>query len=128
MKGITMAKSMGKKGTICGPNMNHMCIVVVDVPDVWGMLLSRKFSEMLGGTLEMGLTYINVPMKDETIENLPNVPMAKVHVQEIDNDVESSETHESIKENLPVFSLEDLPFSLEDYFDKIQWPKKEEYQ
>jgi hypothetical protein len=38
----------------------HMDIVVVDVPDVWVMLLSRKFVAMLGGTLEMDLTYINV--------------------------------------------------------------------
>jgi hypothetical protein len=45
----------------------HMDIVVVDIPDVWGMLLSRKFDAMLGGTLEMDLTYINVPMKNGTI-------------------------------------------------------------
>jgi hypothetical protein len=48
----------------------HMDIVVVDVPDVWGMLLSRKFVVMLGGTLEMDLTYINVPMNDGTISHL----------------------------------------------------------
>jgi hypothetical protein len=83
----------------------HMDIVVVDVSDVWGMLLSRKFVAMLGGTLEMDLTYINVPMKDGTIRHLPNVPMSKVHVQEIDNDVETSETHEPIKEILHVFIL-----------------------
>jgi hypothetical protein len=35
----------------------HIDIVVVDVPDVWGMLLSRKFAAMLGGTLEMDLTF-----------------------------------------------------------------------
>jgi hypothetical protein len=35
----------------------NMDIMVVDVPDVWGMLLSRKFTAMLGGTLEMDLTY-----------------------------------------------------------------------
>jgi hypothetical protein len=58
----------------------HMDIVVVDVPDVWGILLSRKFVAMLGGTLEMDLTYINVPMNDGTISCLLNVPMTKVHV------------------------------------------------
>jgi hypothetical protein len=106
----------------------HMDIVVVDVPNVWGMLLSRKFVAMLGGTLEMDLTYINVPMNDGTISRLPNVPMAKVHVQEIDNDVETSETHEPIKESLLVFSPEDLPFASEEDFHKMKWPKKEEYQ
>jgi hypothetical protein len=59
----------------------HMDIVVVDVHDVWGMLLSRKFDAMLEGTLEMALTYINVPMKNGTIECLPNMPMAKAHVK-----------------------------------------------
>jgi hypothetical protein len=49
----------------------HMDIVVVDVPDVWGMLLSRNFVAMLGGTLEMDLTYINVPMNDGTISSPP---------------------------------------------------------
>jgi hypothetical protein len=44
-----------------------MDIVVVDVPDVWGIILSKKFVAMLGGTLEMHLTYINVPMKIGTI-------------------------------------------------------------
>ena len=58
----------------------HMDIVVVDVPDVWGMLLSEKFAAMLGGTLEMDLTYINVPMNDGTISRLQNVPMTNVHV------------------------------------------------
>jgi hypothetical protein len=37
-------------------------------------------------------------------------------------------THESIKENLPIFSPKDLSFTSEEYFDEIQWPKKEEYQ
>jgi hypothetical protein len=59
----------------------HMDIVVVDVPDVWGMILSKKSVAMLGGTLEMDLTYINVPMNDGTISRLPNVPMTKVHMQ-----------------------------------------------
>jgi hypothetical protein len=59
----------------------HMGIVVVDVPYVWGMLLSSKFDVMLGGTLEMDLTYINVPMNNETISRFLNVPMTKIHVQ-----------------------------------------------
>ena len=54
--------------------------------------------------------------------------MAKVHVQEINNDTEISETHEPIKENLPIFSPKDFPFTSEEDFDEIQWSKKEEYQ
>jgi hypothetical protein len=81
----------------------------------------------MGGTLEMDLTYINMPMNDGTISRLPNVPMTKVHVQEID-DIGTSETHEPIKESLPVFSLDDLTFASEEDFDQIQRSKKEEYQ
>jgi hypothetical protein len=106
----------------------HMDIVVVDVPYVWVMLLSKNFFAMLGGTLEMDLTYINVPMNDGTISRLPNVMMAKVHVQEINDDVITSETHEPIKESLPVFSPDDLPFTSEEDIDQIQWPKKDKYQ
>jgi hypothetical protein len=36
----------------------HIDIVVVDFPDVWGMLLSRKFGAMIGGSLEMDLTFL----------------------------------------------------------------------
>jgi hypothetical protein len=59
----------------------HIDIVIVDIPDVWGMLLSRKFSSMLGGTLEMDLTYVNLPLKNKTISRLPNVPVTRTHVQ-----------------------------------------------
>jgi hypothetical protein len=41
-------------------------IIVVDVPDVWGMLLSRKFGAMIGGSLEMDLTFLWLPLKDGT--------------------------------------------------------------
>jgi len=75
----------------------HMDIVVLDVLDMWGMLLSTKFVAMFGGTLDMDLTYINVPMNDGTIICLWNVPMTKVNVQEIGDDIGTSDTHEPIK-------------------------------
>jgi hypothetical protein len=106
----------------------HMDIVVVDVPDVWGMILSGKFIAMLRGTLEMDLTYINMPMNDGTISRLPNMPMTRVHIQEIGDDIGIDETHEPIKESLPVFSPDDLPFASEEDFDQIQWLKKEYQQ
>jgi hypothetical protein len=54
--------------------------------------------------------------------------MTKIHVQEIGDDIEADKTHESIKESLPEFSLDDMPFSTEEDFDQIQWSKKEDYQ
>jgi hypothetical protein len=52
------------------------------------------------------------------------VPMTKVHVQEIDDDIGTSETHEPIKESLPVFSPDDLSFASEEDFDQIQWRRR----
>jgi hypothetical protein len=69
-----------------------------------------------------------VPKKNGMIARLPNMPMEKDHVQEIDNDTMINETHEPINEILPVFSLGVFPFTTEDDFDEIQWPKKQEYQ
>jgi hypothetical protein len=44
----------------------HIDIIVFDVPDVWGMLLSRKFGAMIGGSLEMDLSFLQLPLKDGT--------------------------------------------------------------
>jgi hypothetical protein len=106
----------------------HIDIVVVDVPDVWGMLLSRKFASMLGGTLEMDLTYVNIPLNNGTIGRLPNVPMTRTHVQETSDPIKDDKAHEQIMESLPEFSPDDMPFATEEDFDQIQWPKREEYQ
>jgi hypothetical protein len=39
-----------------------MDVVVIDVPDAWGMLLSRKWVATLGGNLQMDLTYATIPI------------------------------------------------------------------
>jgi hypothetical protein len=96
-----------------------MDIVVMDVPDVWGMILSRKFITTLGGTLQMDIS-IDIPMDDGTYAHFPNMTMAKAHVEEIDIDLETEEIPEPIKEYLPSGSPDDLPFAKEEYFDAIQ--------
>jgi hypothetical protein len=58
-----------------------MDIVVVDVPDTWGMLLSRKFVATLDATLQMDLSSINIPMDDGTYDGLHNTTMTKAHVE-----------------------------------------------
>jgi hypothetical protein len=106
----------------------HTNIVVVDVPDVWGMLLSRKFASMPGGTLDMDLTYFNIPLNNGTIGHLPNVPMTRTHVQEASDPIKYEKAHEQIMETLPKHSPDDMPFATEEYFDQIKWPKREYYQ
>jgi hypothetical protein len=39
-----------------------MDIVVVDVPPKFGLLLSRSWIKILGGTLQMDLTYATIPV------------------------------------------------------------------
>jgi hypothetical protein len=41
--------------------MIEMDIVVIDVPDTWGMLVNRKTVADLGGNLQMDLTYATIP-------------------------------------------------------------------
>jgi hypothetical protein len=41
--------------------MIEMDIVVINVPDAWGMLLSRKIAADLGGNIQMDLTYATIP-------------------------------------------------------------------
>ena len=38
-----------------------MDVVVIDIPDVWGMLLSRKWGATIGGRLKMDLSYATIP-------------------------------------------------------------------
>jgi hypothetical protein len=54
--------------------------------------------------------------------------MTKIHVQEIGDDIETNETLELVKESLPAFYPDDMPFPTEEDFYEIKWPKKEDYQ
>jgi hypothetical protein len=74
----------------------HIDIVIVDVPYVWGMLLSRKFSSMLGGTLEMDLYFIEFPLKNGTIGRLLNELVTETHVQEANLPVKGDKAHDEI--------------------------------
>ena len=47
--------------------MIEMDIVVIDVPDTWGMLLNRKTATKLGGNLQMDLTYATIPTPNDSM-------------------------------------------------------------
>ena len=93
----------------------HIDIVVVDVPDVWGMLLSRKFGAMIGGSLEMDLTFLRLPLKDGTTGRLLNMPITGTHVQEVVPSV--NEAQKDVIQTLQEYSPEDMPFATEEEFD-----------
>jgi hypothetical protein len=49
-----------------------MNIVVIDVPDAWGMILSISWASTLNGFLSMDLTHAHIPMGDGNFEILYN--------------------------------------------------------
>jgi hypothetical protein len=61
-----------------------MDIVVIDVLDAWGMLLSRRWSTALGGFLSMDLTHAHIPMGDGTFQILYNREKDDRHVMNPD--------------------------------------------
>jgi hypothetical protein len=104
-----------------------MNIVVIDVPDAWGMLLSRSWATTLGGFLSMDLTHAYIPMEDGTFEVLYNRRAAKEHVIEWDhpNHINENEFDEG---PLPIeYDPHDLPFMQEDSIDTLL-PRTQEYK
>lgn len=81
-----------------------MDIVVIDVPDVRGMLLSRKFAADLGGSIQMDLSYAIIPTEASGIARLYRQVERRYHV-EIPKKLENGE--EFVPQgNPPHFELE----------------------
>jgi ribonuclease HI len=60
-----------------------MDIVVVDVPDAWGMLLSRKWASDLGGSIQMNWSYAMIPSpRGDGFVRLNREPERKFHVED----------------------------------------------
>ena len=65
--------------------MVEMNIVVIDVHDAWGMLLSRKAAVDLGGNLQMDLTYATIPTPDGNTFKLKRELERRYHVEDPKN-------------------------------------------
>jgi ribonuclease HI len=65
--------------------MFEMDIVVIDVLDVWGMLLNRKAAADLGGSLQMDLSYATLPTPDGNTFKLNREVYRKYHVEDSKN-------------------------------------------
>jgi hypothetical protein len=61
-----------------------MNVVMIDVPDAWGMLLSRNWFATLGGFLSMDLTHAHIPMGDGTFDILYSQPFLRNMYSSID--------------------------------------------
>jgi hypothetical protein len=62
--------------------MIEMDIVVIDVPDAWGMLLSRKTDADLSGNLQMDLTHATIPTPNGSMFRLNRELERKYHVED----------------------------------------------
>jgi hypothetical protein len=58
-----------------------MDIVVVDIPNTWGMILSREWNTTLEGSLQMDLSYTTIPVRDLDCITLHNKPKIMEHVE-----------------------------------------------
>jgi hypothetical protein len=65
------------------PNITFpMDVLVIDVPDAWGMLLSRKWAATMGGTLQMDLTYATILSSENSFVKLYREKERKFHVED----------------------------------------------
>jgi ribonuclease HI len=62
--------------------MIEMDIVVIDVPDLWGMLINRKSAADLGGNIQMDLSYATLPTPSGGTFRLDREAYRKVHVED----------------------------------------------
>ena len=62
-----------------------MDVVVIDVPDNWGMLLSRKWAASLGGDIRMDWSYATIPASEHSMVKLYNEQARKFHVENPQN-------------------------------------------
>jgi hypothetical protein len=59
-----------------------MDILVIDVPDAWGMLLSRKWVATMGGNIQMDLSYATIPSSENSFVKLHREKERKFHVED----------------------------------------------
>lgn len=113
----------------------QMDILVIDVPDARGMLLSRKWGVTLGGNIQMDLSYATIPISENVLVKLhreremkhhvedPNEPMNEFIPQmgELENYAICSNFLVSTKEN---FKDQKIELACERNFDKV-YPKSD---
>ena len=58
-----------------------MDTAIIDVPNVWGILLSRNFATDLGGYIQMDLSYVTIPTATGGMVRLYNEEESRYHVE-----------------------------------------------
>ena len=62
-----------------------MNILVIDITDVWGMLLSREWATKLGGSIQLDLAYATVLISKTSLFKLMNEPPMIEHIETLDH-------------------------------------------
>jgi hypothetical protein len=100
---------------VCPDIMIEMDIVVIDTPDVWGMLLNRKAVADLGGSLQMDLSYATLPTSDGGTFKLTREVYRKYHVEDPKNPKNELKYDDEGLGNYAIFSNSIVPLE-----DKVQ--------
>jgi hypothetical protein len=101
--------------------MIEMDIVVIDVPDLWGMLLNRKAAADLGGSLQMDLSYVTHPTPDGSTFKLTREVYRKYHVEDPKNPINELKYDDEGLGNYAILSNSIVP--LEDKFQDNELDK-----
>ena len=95
--------------------MIEMDIVVIDVLDLWGMLLNRKEVVDLGGSLQMDLSYATLPTPDGGTFKLNREIYRKYHVEDPKNPMNELKYDDEGLGNYAILSNSIVPLE-----DKVQ--------
>jgi hypothetical protein len=96
-----------------------MNVVVVNIPDTWGMILSREWDATLGGILQMDLSYATIPIRDQDCITLHNNPKRMEHIERCNH---GHNEYNSVDPYL-FQGWTTLPLVEEDNINKITWTK-----
>jgi ribonuclease HI len=95
--------------------MIEMDIVVIDVPDLWGMLLNRKAAADLGGSVQMDLSYATLPTPDGGTFKLNREVYRKCHVEDPKSPIDELKYDDEGLGNYAILSNSIVPLE-----DKVQ--------
>lgn len=82
-----------------------MDIAIINVPDVWVMLLSGKFAAGLGGCIQLDISYATIPAAIGGMVRLYREVERRYHVENskrLDNDVEIEPRGHPLEHNVVV--------------------------
>ena len=74
----------------CSDISTMIDVVVIDLPPVYGMFLSRKWAAGLGGYLMMDLSYLCVPNSDGALIRINREPCYEKHLETFEEGIKNT--------------------------------------